>query len=233
MKKELTKKISVLVLFFFILSIYSVTAQAKNKTDELWEKTLAIVSSNKELIPENIHFKQEELGMEQFRYQYESWSKILLTDTGEIKEELIDFKENGKSIYETPSENRKRYLNDRFSPFKQDENVSLSIKPTNRTKAIDNRTCYIYSYIKKIKTEKDLLTYSGFIYVEEKTGVPLQVEFKYKWAKANSGKNQSVIKYQFNLEDKSLFYVEWVEEVNLKALLFLKYQVNSKWEFTK
>lgn len=220
---------------FFML----ITTTLFSQTDkpELWQKAVAIQAANMDWTPGVMTMTFELLDKHGQPDMTDITSyKITLDDSGETKTEIVKALHNGKDVTEKRKEEmakeeakRKKQNkgekeeNDnsvgfsiKESPFHQDNQKIISVKPTKQDSTIDGKQCTLFRYSLPLKES----TKQGSVWIDKATGAPVLHDYTTSPLPPRVKKMKNIVRYQYGEDDK--FVVSQSQFKGVGGLLVIK-----------
>lgn len=151
-------------------------------TDALWQKGVDYMIGHRTWIPGKIHsYDEEKDGNGKVTKVTESWSRCFLNDKGKIDMEIVKVLENGtditkkveKEIEKTKKNKPQEGDGQEFDPFSPEalKNVTYQAKEHSSK---NGQPCQSFDYRQKIDEKQ---YQKGTIWLDEKTGAPMEIVF--------------------------------------------------------
>ena len=214
-------KIEKLFLLIAGLGLLTSVAQADTLKDPLWQKAVAIADANRDWVPGLVTQQTEEIGKKGKAKLVEDM-RIYLSqgEDGSIVEDVKCLKD-GKEIKcesdeEEDDDSSSDTLIEFFAPEFQDK---VTIARTDQVKAIQGKQCVAYTFEQE-GDEKEITV--GTAWLEETTGMPLEVQFTVKPLPEHVEKMNQIIR--FNSTSLDFWYPEeMLIDLSAGMLIFKKH----------
>ena len=196
---------ALLATLLFILPVW---AQEVGLQDSLWQKAVTLSGGNEDWVPGLLVVRMEMLdGRGSAQSTEETWLKISLGPDGKIKVDLIKQVKDGKvkdgpeTKVETRSgEGKKKGERAKTSvsigsdnPFSPQVQGNVSAKRTAQPKTILGKPCAGYEF--KLSTKKGK-TLSGTAWLEDPTGIPLEIQYTVRPLPAHVQRLSTLVRYE-------------------------------------
>ena len=196
---------ALLATLLFILPVW---AQEVGLQDSLWQKAVTLSGGNEDWVPGLLVVRMEMLdGRGSAQSTEETWLKMSLGPDGKIKVDLIKQVKDGKvkdgpeTKVETRSgEGKKKGERAKTSvsigsdnPFSPQVQGNVSAKRTAQPKTILGKPCAGYEF--KLST-KEGKTLSGTAWLEEPTGIPLEIQYTVRPLPAHVQRLSTLVRYE-------------------------------------
>lgn len=196
---------AVLATLLFILPL---CAQEVNLQDSLWQKAVALSGANEDWVPGLLVVRMEMLdGRGKAQSVEETWLKMSLGPDGKIKKDLIKQVKDGKvkdgpetKVEARSGEGKKKGERAKTSisissdnPFSPKVQGNVSAKRTAQPKTILGKPCAGYEF--KLST-KEGKTLSGTAWLEEPTGIPLEIQYTVRPLPAHVQRLSTLVRYE-------------------------------------
>jgi len=196
---------ALLATLLFILPVW---AQEVGLQDSLWQKAVTLSGGNEDWVPGLLVVRMEMLdGRGSAQSTEETWLKMSLGPDGKIKVDLIKQVKDGKvkdgpeTKVETRSgEGKKKGERAKTSvsigsdnPFSPQVQGNVSAKRTAQPKTILGKPCAGYEF--KLSTKKGK-TLSGTAWLEDPTGIPLEIQYTVRPLPAHVQRLSTLVRYE-------------------------------------
>lgn len=200
---------ALLATLFIILPL---CAQEVNLQDPLWQKAVALSRANEDWVPGLLVVRMEMLdGQGKAQSTEETWVKLSLGPDGKIKEERVKQVKDGK-VKDSPEVKvearagqgekkgggkRSSYsVNSSDNPFSPKVQGGVSAKRIAQPKTILGRPCAGYEFTLTAKEGKAEKTLSGTAWLEDPTGIPLEVQYTVRPLPAHVQRLSNLVRYE-------------------------------------
>ena len=192
--------LALLATLFFILPL---CAQEVNLQDSLWQKAVALSRANEDWAPGLLVVRMEMLdGRGSAQSTEETWLKMSLGPDGKIKEDLIKQVKDGPEtkVEARAGEGKKKgekketsiSVSSNDNPFSPKVQGNVSAKRTVQSKIILGKPCAGYEF--KLST-KEGKTLSGTAWLEDPTGIPLEIQYTVRPLPAHVQRFSTLVRY--------------------------------------
>jgi hypothetical protein len=196
---------ALLATLLFILPVW---AKEVGLQDSLWQKAVTLSGGNEDWVPGLLVVRMEMLdGRGSAQSTEETWLKMSLGPDGKIKVDLIKQVKDGKvkdgpeTKVETRSgEGKKKGERAKTSvsigsdnPFSPQVQGNVSAKRTAQPKTILGKPCAGYEF--KLSTKKGK-TLSGTAWLEDPTGIPLEIQYTVRPLPAHVQRLSTLVRYE-------------------------------------
>lgn len=168
--------------------------------DDLWQKAVKIAEQNQAWVPGLVVTRTEELGKkDKVKHVEEMQMKLSLGEDGQLAEDVTLFKD-GKEVEYVPEEEEKSDDSEEVSLeisadfWNPDVQKMMTVTVRDQRKDILGKTCVAHDFIQKI-TEKEHI--KGTAWIEENTGIPVEVQFTQNPLPKHVKQMTSTIRYQY------------------------------------
>lgn len=179
-----------LALLAALFLLPSQFARGANNPDSLWQKAVALSGANEDWVPGLLVVQMEMLdGKGSAQSTEETWMKMSLGPDGKVKEDVIKQMKDGKvkdgpetKVETRTGEEKKKgekkgtsiSISSSDDPFSPKVQTSVSAKRIAQSKTILGKTCVGYEFT---LTSKEGKTQSGIAWLEDPTGIPLEMQY--------------------------------------------------------
>jgi hypothetical protein len=195
--------------------------------DDLWQKAVKIAEQNQAWVPGLVVTRTEELGKEdKVKHVDDMQVKLSLGEDGQIEEDVTLFKD-GKEVEYVPKKEEKSEEKSNDSEevsfkisadfWNPDVQKMMTVTVRDQRKDILGKTCVAHDFIQKI-TEKEHI--KGTAWIEENTGIPVEVQFTQKPLPKHVKQMTSTIRYQY-ISESDWYPQEMLMEAS-GGFLFIK-----------
>jgi len=192
-----------------LLLILPLCAQEASLQDSLWQKAVALSGANEDWVPGLLVVRMEMLdGRGSAQSTEETWMKMSLGPDGKIKEELIKQVKDGKvkngpetKVEVRAGEGKKKdekkeasiSVSSNDNPFSPKVQGSVTAKRTAQLKTIFGKSCAGYEFTLSTKEGKTL---SGTAWLEDPTGIPLEIQYTVRPLPAHVQRLSTLVRYE-------------------------------------
>jgi len=191
---------ALVVALFFILPL---SAQEAGLQDSLWQKAVTLSGGNEDWVPGFLVVRMEMLdGRGSAQSTEETWLKMSLGPDGKIKVDLIKQVKDGPEtkVEARSGEGKKKGERAKTSasigndnPFSPQVQGNVSAKRTAQPKTILGKPCAGYEF--KLSTKKGK-TLSGTAWLEDPTGIPLEIQYTVRPLPAHVQRLSTLVRYE-------------------------------------
>jgi hypothetical protein len=197
---------ALLVTLFFILPL---CAQKTSIQDSLWQKAVTLSGANEDWVPGLLVVRMEMLdGRGSTQNTEETWLKMSLGPDGKIKKDLIKQVKDGKvkdgpetKVEARSGDGKKKgekkgtsiSVSSSDNPFSPKVQGNVSAKRTAQLKTILGKPCAGYEF--KLST-KEGETVSGTAWLEDPTGIPLEIQYSVRPLPAHVQRLSTLVRYE-------------------------------------
>jgi len=192
-----------------LLLILPLCAQEANLQDSLWQKAVALSRANEDWVPGLLVVRMEMLdGKGSAQSTEETWLKMSLGPNGKIKEDLIKQVKDGKvkdgpetKVEARAGEGKKKgekketsiSVSSNDNPFSPKAQGNVLAKRTAQVKTILGKPCAGYEFRLSTKEGKTL---SGTAWLEDPTGIPLEIQYTVLPLPAHVQRLSTLVRYE-------------------------------------
>ncbi|MCK4258183.1 MAG: hypothetical protein KAX49_04355 [Halanaerobiales bacterium] len=199
------KRMSILLMAVVLVFLVFSKTSANVKNDPLWQKALSIMEANQFWVAKDIYSHIEDLNRKgELENVLELYIESVIKPNGEVKIQVVKVAENSEDITSKRKndlmELNQEALNlDGFqsNPYSEALKNNLDVKQTGQVKVIDEMNCIGYEFM-ITSNKKDI---SCIAWIEEKTGIPLQIEYYPKKSLKMLGDFQNISTYKFSADE--------------------------------
>jgi hypothetical protein len=196
---------ALLAALFLILPL---SAQEAGLQDSLWQKAVTLSGGNEDWVPGFLVVRMEMLdGRGNAQSTEETWLKMSLGPDGKIKKDLIKQEKDGKvkdgpemKVEARSGEGKKKGERTKTSvsissdnPFSSKVQGNVSAKRTDQPKTILGKPCAGYEFKLSMKEGKTL---SGTAWLEDPTGIPLEIQYTVRPLPAHVQRLSTLVRYE-------------------------------------
>ena len=148
--------------------------------DDLWDRTISLVSANPIRMPGTVHTRMETLDRHgAVKVVEDYWAEMSLGPDGEPVSALVRAEKDGVDITEKAQRQGKKRegrgfeLGPESSPFLPENQEQVTVTPREGLEEIDGRRCQGFDLV----LTTDQTTYRGIAWIDELNAVPRRYEF--------------------------------------------------------